>query len=174
MLIVLLCAMAAIHFLRPDLSGAVIDFICQKYHALTPAFIPDGIAMAQNLLQDLSAHLLGINYYGHAVGFLKGLVYWSAFVERAFVNAGYPELAYWAGIGVYIGALAVVVLVLAVIWWLLNIVWAVIAGLFRIVFTVLAWVFYPLRFVFGLFHRLFHRLFFRRNARPVAPGPGVH
>ena len=147
MLIILIFAMAAIHFLRPDLSNAVTTFIHQKYHALTPAFISDEIAMAHDLLQDLSANLLlragrlpslpWINYYDRALGLIEGFIFWSAFVERAFLDAGYPELGRWARIGVYFRALAVVVIVAAVVRWLLSIVWAVIAGLFRIVSTVL-------------------------------------
>ena len=169
--------MAAIHFLRPDISNAVITLIYWKYDALTPPFISGGIATAHDLIRDLSANLLQrvgrlsslpwMEYYDRALGLIERFVFWSAFVEQAFLDAGYPELGRWARIGVYLGALVVIFVVAAIIRWFLSIVWAIIAGLFRIVYTVLVWVLHPLRFVLGLFHRLF----FGRNGRPFAPGP---
>ena len=69
-------------------------------------------------------------------------------MEEAFTHAGYPELGYWVRIGIHIGASALTII-------LLRMVWTVIAGFVSIISTVLAWVFYPPRLVFILFHRLF-------------------
>ena len=194
MLIPIIIAMAAAHFLRPDLSDAAINCLCQKYRVFTPVFLSEGIAWAYDLLRDLSANLLlragrlaslpWRDYFDRALDFMKGVRFWSTFIEKAFHDAGYPEMGRWACLGVYFVAFAVVFTVVAVIRRLLAIVSAVITRLYRIVSTVFTWVFWlcriistvltwvlcPLIFVLGLFRRLSSR----RNGRPSAPEPGVH
>ena len=160
LVIAFIIAMAAIHFMRPDISYALAALISQKYRDFTPTVIWDSMAAAGHSLKGHYDHIIlrvddfwslpWQEYYDQAVSLVECVVSWSAALEEAASKAGYPGWGLFTHIGLYFGVIILVGALLTFIRWVLSFIWDIITGAISIVWAVCTWILYAFRFTFRL------------------------
>ena len=160
LVIVFILTMAAIHFMRPDITHALAALISQKCRDYTPAVIWDSMVAAGHSLKGYYDDIMlraddfwslpWQEYYDQAASLVECFVSWSAAFEEAASKAGYPGWGLFTHIGLYLGVIILVAALFAFIRWVLKTIWDLITEAINTLWVVCTWILYPFHFTFRL------------------------